>query len=82
MFWKFKISVIVLGDNFIDVYIYDISLVVIIDCYGELWGFNVLVGGGLGCIYNKEEIFVWVVDFIGYVSKDDVYDLVKVIVVI
>lgn len=57
MLRKFKCVVMVLGDNFIDLYIQDVSLVVIINEVGELEGFNVLVGGGLGCIYRKEEIF-------------------------
>jgi sulfite reductase (ferredoxin) len=77
---KFKISVTVPGDNSIDVYTHDISLVVITDRHGELRGFNVLAGGGLGRTHNKEETFARAADPIGYVSKDDVYDLVKAIV--
>jgi len=63
---KFKIAVTVPGDNSIDVYTHDISLVVITDKNGELKGFNVLAGGGLGRTHNKEETFV--------------YDLIKAIV--
>ncbi|MFM1841756.1 MAG: ferredoxin-sulfite reductase [Cyanobacteriota bacterium] len=77
---KFKISVTVPGDNSIDVYTHDISLVVITDRHGELRGFNILAGGGLGRTHNKEETFARAADPIGYVAKDDVYDLVKAIV--
>lgn len=77
---KFKISVTVPGDNSIDVYTHDLSLVVITDRHGELRGFNVLAGGGLGRTHNKEETIVRAADPIGYVPKDDVYDLVKAIV--
>ncbi|MGF1588612.1 MAG: sulfite reductase, ferredoxin dependent [Pleurocapsa sp.] len=77
---KFKICVTVPGDNSVDVYTHDISLVVITNKKGELQGFNVLAGGGLGRTHNKEETFARISDEIGYVEKQDVYDLVKAIV--
>lgn len=77
---KFKICVTPPGDNSIDVYTHDISLVVMTDKQGELKGFNVLAGGGLGRTHNKEETFARTSDEIGYVDKEDVYDLVKAIV--
>ena len=77
---KFKISVTVPGDNSIDVYTHDISLVVITNAQKELEGFNILAGGGLGRTHNKEETFPRAADPIGYVDKDDIYDLVKAIV--
>ncbi|HAC63672.1 MAG TPA: sulfite reductase, ferredoxin dependent [Cyanothece sp. UBA12306] len=77
---KFKCSVTVPGDNSIDVYTHDVSLVVITDDHGELQGFNVLAGGGLGRTHNKEETFARISDPIGYVTKEDLYDLMKAIV--
>jgi len=77
---KFKVSVTVPGDNSIDLYTQDLSLVVITNEKGELEGFNVFAGGGLGRTHNKEETFARLADPIGYVVKDDVYNLVKAIV--
>ncbi|HEY9635353.1 MAG TPA: sulfite reductase, ferredoxin dependent [Coleofasciculaceae cyanobacterium] len=77
---KFKVCVTVPGDNSVDLYTQDVSLVVITNDKGELEGFNVLAGGGLGRTHNKEDTFARMADAIGYVSKDDVYDLVKAIV--
>jgi sulfite reductase (ferredoxin) len=77
---KFKCSVTVPGDNSIDVYTHDVSLVVIIDGAGELLGFNVLAGGGMGRTHRQEETFPRMSDEIGYVAKDDVCDLLKAIV--
>ncbi|MCA2703298.1 MAG: sulfite reductase, ferredoxin dependent [Microcystis sp. M179S2] len=77
---KFKIGVTVPGDNSIDIYTNDLGLVVITDANGQLQGFNVLAGGGLGRTHNKEETFPRMADPIGYVSKEEVYDLVKAIV--
>ncbi|MCD8489012.1 MAG: sulfite reductase, ferredoxin dependent [Desertifilum sp.] len=77
---KFKITVTVPGDNSIDLFTNDLSLVVLLNDAGELEGFNVYAGGGLGRTHNKEETFARLADPIGYVAKDDVYDLVKAIV--
>ncbi|HEY9671263.1 MAG TPA: sulfite reductase, ferredoxin dependent [Waterburya sp.] len=77
---KFKIAVTVPGDNSIDLYTQDVSLVVITNENGELEGFNLLAGGGLGRTHNKEETFARMADAIGYVSKDDIYDAIKAIV--
>jgi sulfite reductase (ferredoxin) len=77
---KFKCCVTVPGDNSIDVYTHDVSLIVITNEQHELQGFNVLVGGGLGRTHRKEETFARTSDPLGYVSKEDVYDLMKAIV--
>ena len=77
---KFKCSVTVPGDNSVDLYTHDISLVVITDKQGELEGFNILAGGGLGRAHNKEETFPRMADHIGYIDKDSIYDLVKAII--
>lgn len=77
---KFKCSVTVPGDNSVDVYTQDVTLVVIVDDNKELLGFNVLAGGGMGRTHNKEDTFARVADEIGYVDKDDIYDLLKAIV--
>ncbi|MEM7794773.1 MAG: sulfite reductase, ferredoxin dependent [Cyanobacteria bacterium P01_C01_bin.118] len=77
---KFKCSVTVPGDNSVDAYTQDVTLVVIVDENKELLGFNILAGGGMGRTHNKEETFARVADEIGYVDKADVYDAVKAIV--
>jgi len=77
---KFKCAVTVPGDNSVDVYTQDVTLVVITNRQGRLQGFNVLAGGGMGRTHNKEETFARVADEIGYVDKADVYDLMKAIV--
>jgi sulfite reductase (ferredoxin) len=77
---KFKCAVTVPGDNSVDLYSQDVSLVVITNPQGELEGFNVFAGGGLGRTHNKEETFPRLADPICYIDKADVYDLIKAIV--
>ncbi len=77
---KFKCCVTVPGDNSVDLFSQDVSLVVITDDQKQLLGFNVYAGGGLGRTHNKEETFPRLADPIGYVEKADVYDMMKAIV--
>jgi len=77
---KFKIAVTVPGDNSMDVYIHDISLVVIMAEDGKtLMGYNVMVGGGMGRTHNKESTFARVADHLGYVDKQDITECLKAI---
>ena len=74
---KFKIGVTVPGDNSLDVYTNDIGCVVITNSAGELEGFNVMVGGGMGRTHNKENTFARVADHLGFVPKEDIMEVLK-----
>lgn len=74
---KFKIAVTVPGDNSLDAYINDIGCVVITNDKGELEGFNVMVGGGMGRTHNKATTFARAADHLGYVPKEDMMELMK-----
>lgn len=74
---KFKIGITVPGDNSLDLYINDIGLVVITNDAGELEGFNVMVGGGMGRTHNKDSTFARAADHLGFVAKDDILELCK-----
>ncbi|NJK42127.1 MAG: NADPH-dependent assimilatory sulfite reductase hemoprotein subunit, partial [Acaryochloridaceae cyanobacterium SU_2_1] len=73
-------AVTVPGDNSIDIYTQDLGLVVITDDQDQLQGFNILAGGGMGRTHNKEETFARTADPLGFVAKEDIYDLVKAVV--
>jgi sulfite reductase (ferredoxin) len=77
---KFKMAVTVPGDNSVDAYTQDVTLVVMTNAAGELQGFNILAGGGMGRTHNKEETFARIADEIGYVDKADIFEAVKAIV--
>jgi len=79
---KFKASVTVAGDNSVDLFSQDLSLVVVTDDSGNLLGFNLYAGGGLARTHNKEETFPRLADAICYVEKDDIYDAVKAVVAV
>ena len=45
---KFKVAVTVPGDNSVDIFTNDVGVVVMTDDAGEVQGYNILVGGGMG----------------------------------
>ena len=45
---KFKIAITVPGDNSVDILTNDVGIVVMADEAGEVQGYNLLVGGGMG----------------------------------
>lgn len=77
---KFKVAVTVPGDNSVDLFTQDLGLVVITTKRGDVQGFNVYAGGGMGRTHQKEETFPRLADPLGYVEKGDIYDVVKAIV--
>jgi sulfite reductase (ferredoxin) len=77
---KFKIGVTVPGDNSLDIYTNDIGVVVLTNDKGELEGFNVMVGGGMGRTHNKENTFARAADHMGFVPKEDIMEVMKAIV--
>ncbi len=77
---KFKIAVTVPGDNSVDLLSQDLGLVVLTNARGDLEGFNVYVGGGMGRTHGKEETFPRLADPLGFVPGPDIYDLVQSVV--
>jgi sulfite reductase (ferredoxin) len=76
---KFKAAVTVPGDNSVDLFSQDLSLVTILQG-DQLQGFNIYAGGGLGRTHGKDETFPRIADPIGYVEAADIYAAVKAIV--
>ncbi len=76
---KFKCAVTVPGDNSVDLLTQDIGLVVFTDKNNSLKGCNVYVGGGMGRTHNNEQTFARTADALGYVSVENILDLVQAI---
>ncbi len=74
---KFKIGIAEEHDNSVDVHTNDIGIVPVIN--GELKGFNVLVGGGLGSHHKQKQTFPRLADPLGFVSEDRIHTTLKAI---
>lgn len=67
---KFKIGVAVPPSNDIDVFSQDIGYIAIVED-GELQGFNVSVGGGMGMTHGEPDTYPQLGRVIGYVPKEE-----------
>jgi sulfite reductase (ferredoxin) len=79
---KFKTTVALEGDNCVDVYAHDLAIVAMKSKDGNLRGFNVLVGGGLGRTHNKPETFVAVAQPLAFVEPDQIVDVAREVVAV
>lgn len=68
---KFKISVAIPPSNDVDVFAQDLGYIAIEEG-GELVGFNVTVGGGMGMTHGEPETYPRVADVIGFCRPDQV----------
>lgn len=68
---KFKTGFAVPPSNDVDVYSQDLGFVAIVE-NGQLAGFNVVVGGGMGMSHGNAETFPRLADLIGFVKPDQV----------
>jgi len=76
---KFKIGVALPEDNCIDVYTQDIGLLAVVEA-GQLIGYNVLVGGGLGNTPSVKNTFPRLGDAMAFVPYAEVLRVVTAIV--
>ncbi len=68
---KFKIGVAVPPSNDIDVYANDLGFIAILDGDGNIAGWNVAVGGGMGMTHGEPETYPRIADVIGYCDAKD-----------
>lgn len=81
---KFKIAVAWPGDSCVDPRANDVGLVPTLSggTTGELTGYVVLVGGGLGMSYAREDTYPLLAQPLAWVPADQVVDVVEAIVTI
>jgi len=76
---KFKIALAFPEDNCVDVYTNDIGIVPEIK-KGQVTGFNILAGGGLGMSHGAKDTFPRLADPLCFVKPDEILEITKAIV--
>jgi sulfite reductase (ferredoxin) len=76
---KFKIGIGLPEDNCVDIYANDLGFLAVVE-HGQLAGFNVLVGGGMGMTPAKKETFPALAKRMGFVHEDEVIDVAAAVV--
>jgi sulfite reductase (ferredoxin) len=65
---KFKMGLALPEDNCVDVYAQDLGLLAVVEA-GQIAGYNVLVGGGMGMSHGNAKTFPFLAKPIGYAPK-------------
>jgi sulfite reductase (NADPH) hemoprotein beta-component len=76
---KFKIGIAIPPSNDIDVFSQDLGFIAI-QKDGELAGFNVTVGGGMGMHHGEAETYPRAADTIGFCTPEQVHELAEQVV--
>ncbi|KAG1804502.1 sulfite reductase subunit beta [Suillus subaureus] len=63
---KFKIAVAVPPTNDVDIFANDLGFIAIVNEQGDLAGFNVTIGGGMGVAHGNKKTYPRVADVIGF----------------
>jgi sulfite reductase (NADPH) hemoprotein beta-component len=76
---KFKIGFAIPPSNDIDVYSQDLGFIAIADDDGELQGFNVAIGGGLGRTDQAPKTYPRLASVIGYIDADRLIETIDAV---
>jgi sulfite reductase (ferredoxin) len=79
---KFKIALAAPGDNCTDILTNDIGIVGLVDAAGQVHGYNVFVGGGMGMTHGKEETYPRLATPLAYAPASKLLDVVEKIVLV
>jgi sulfite reductase (NADPH) hemoprotein beta-component len=78
---KFKISIAVPPSNDIDVFAQDLGLIAVVE-RGQLAGFNISVGGGMGMSHGNKLTYPRLGEVMGFCTPDQVVDVAEKIVTV
>lgn len=78
---KFKIAFTLPPDNSVDVYAHDLGFVAITEG-DKIVGYDVLVGGGMGCAYGNAASFPRIADVVGFCRPEAVAQVAKAVLLI
>lgn len=76
---KFKIVLAIPPSNDVDIFAHDLGFIAIIE-EEKLLGFNVTVGGGMGCTHGDDKTFPLLSQVIGFCSVDKVCEVAEQVV--
>lgn len=77
---KFKIGFAIPPDNDVDVFAQDLGFIAIVGDGGELLGYNVTVGGGMGAAHGDADTYPRLGDVIGFIAPDAVIAVATAVV--
>jgi len=67
---KLKIAIAIPPTNDVDVYAHDIGFITIVNEHGDLAGFNMMVGGGMGITHGNKKTYPSTSNALGFVTPE------------
>ncbi len=78
---KFKIVIAVPPSNDVDVYAHDLGYITVVE-KGEVVGYNVVVGGGMGMTHGEPDTFPRTADVLGFCTPEQAVDVAEKVVTV
>jgi sulfite reductase (NADPH) hemoprotein beta-component len=79
---KFKVVVAVPPSNDVDIFAHDLGYIAITDEVGDIAGWNVTVGGGMGMTHGEPDTYPRIADVMGFCRTDDVLKVSEAVVTV
>ncbi len=79
---KFKTVVAVPPSNDVDIYAHDLGYIAILDENGDVEGYNVTVGGGMGMTHGQPETYPRTADVMGFCKPDQAVAVAEAVVTV
>src|SRR5262249_29782529 len=79
---KFKIAIAVPPSNDIDVFAHDLGYIAIRDENGDVEGYNVTIGGGMGMTHGQPKTYPRTADVMGFCKYDEAVRIAEAVVTV
>jgi sulfite reductase (NADPH) hemoprotein beta-component len=79
---KFKIVVAVPPSNDVDIFAHDLGFIAILDDAGDVTGWNVTVGGGMGMTHGETDTYPRTADVMGFCETKDAVAIAEAVVTV
>jgi sulfite reductase (NADPH) hemoprotein beta-component len=79
---KFKIVVAVPPSNDVDIFAHDLGFIAILDDKGDVAGWNVTVGGGMGMTHGETDTYPRTADMMGFCATRDAVAIAEAVVTV
>ena len=79
---KFKIVIAVPPSNDVDIFAHDLGYIAILDDKGDIAGWNVTVGGGMGMTHGEPETYPRTADVMGFCKTEDAVKIAEAVVTV
>ena len=79
---KFKIVIAVPPSNDVDIFAHDLGYIAILDDKGDIAGWNVTVGGGMGMTHGEPDTYPRTADVMGFCKTEDAVKIAEAVVTV